>query len=160
MAKTVKLPTAAIRAAAKRARSYDDYLADEFHELRRQFDSLKQDMNYQNTEIRNIINTQNNELRKEIQNIKDLFNTWKSNNDHQLEILNIEKKKAVEAIDDHEIRITDLEQKIKTHEIEGSVWSKVKRYSFKTLINIFWFGVVISAAYGIKPAMQLLNLFN
>jgi hypothetical protein len=44
------------RTTTKRARSYDDYLAEEFHELRRQNDGLRQDINTQNTEFRTEMN--------------------------------------------------------------------------------------------------------
>jgi hypothetical protein len=61
---------------------------------------------------------------------------------------------------DHECRISSLEQKIKKHEIEENIWSKVKKVSFNALIWFFWAGIMVSAAYGIKPALKIFNLLS
>lgn len=148
------------RTTTKRARSYDDYLAEEFHELRRQNDGLRQDINTQNTEFRTEMNTYNSELRKEIQAIKEIINNWKNDYDRQLDHLSADKDKAMTQLGDHERRITSLELKTKKHEIEENIWSKVKKISFNALIWFFWAGIMVSAAYGVKPALKIFNLLS
>ena len=67
--------------------------------------------------------------------------------------------KVLNQIADHEVRLTTLEQKSKAREIEDGVWAKVKKPSFNALVWLFWAGVVVSAAYGVKPALKVFNLF-
>ena len=148
------------RTTTKRARSYDDYLAEEFHELRRQNDGLRQDINTQNTEFRTEMNAQNSELRKEIQAIKEIINNWKNDYDRQLDHLSADKDKAMTQLGDHERRITSLELKAKKQEIEENIWSKVKKVSFNALIWFFWAGIMVSTAYGVKPALKIFNLLS
>ena len=73
--------------------------------------------------------------------------------------MNDNMSKVLNQIADHEIRLATLEQTSKEMEIENGVWQKVKRASFSAVVWLFWAGLVVSAAYGVKPALKVFNLF-
>ena len=118
-------------------KTFDVDIAQEFHELRKQNSALQQD----------------------VQSLKDTINGWKSSFDRQLDKLNSNMERVLNQIADHEMRLTNLELKARDCEVEKGVWAKVKKASFNSLVWFFWAGVVVSAAYGVKPALKVFNLF-
>lgn len=147
------------RTTVRGVKTYDVDIAQEFRELRKQNTELRDGMNKQNTDLRQDLNKLNESVRTEIQALKDTISTQNHLFERELGKLNSNMEKVLSTLADHESRLTSLEQKSKKQEIEDNVWAKVKKTSLNAVIWLFWAGVVVSAAYGVKPALKVFNLF-
>ena len=147
------------KATARGVKTFDVDIAQEFRELHRQNAEIREDMNKQNAELRQDLTKLNEAVRTEIQALKDSINTQNNLVERELGKLNANMEKVLSQIADHESRLARLEQKSCAQEIEDTVWAKVKKASFNALVWLFWAGVVMSAAYGVKPALKVFNLF-
>jgi predicted nuclease with TOPRIM domain len=147
------------KAIVRGVKTFDVDIAQEFRELHRQNAELREDLNKQNAEMREGLTKLNESFKQEIQTLKDSISVQTNAFERELGKLNDNMSKVLDQIADHESRLTNLEQKSKEQEIEDGVWYKVKRASFNFAVWAFWAVVVVSAAYGVKPALKVFNLF-
>lgn len=147
------------KAIVRGVKTYDVDIAQEFRELHKQNAEIREDMNKQNVELHEGLNRLQESFKTEIQTLRDQINVQTNAFERELGKLNDNMTKVLDQIADHETRLTTLEQKSKEQEIENGVWQKVKKASFNALVWLFWTGVVVSAAYGVKPALKVFNLF-
>ena len=142
----------------RRAKTYNVDIAEEFKELHRQNAGLREDMNKQSAEMHEGLNKLNESFKTEIQLLKDSINVQTGAFERELTKLNDNMSRVLNQIADHEARLATLEEKAKAADVEAGVWAKVKRISLHALVWFFWAGVVVSAAYGVKPALKVFNL--
>lgn len=147
------------RTTVRGVRTYDVDIAEEFRELHKQTAEFREDINKQNVELHEGLNRLQESFKTEIQTLRDQITVQTNAFERELGRLNDNMTKVLGQIADHETRLTTLEQKSKEQEIENGVWQKVKKASFSALIWFFWAGVIVSAAYGVKPALKVFNLF-
>lgn len=130
---------------ARGVKTFDVDIAQEFKNLYAQNDVLKQEMNAQNIE-----------LRKEIQSLKESINDWKSSFDKQLDKLNDNMSKVLNQIADHELRLSELERQrlINSTKVETvSELAKFGWYAGKVVLTV---GMVIGSALGGAKVWQMM----
>ena len=130
---------------ARGVKTFDVDIAQEFKNLYDQNDVLKQELNAQNIE-----------LRKEIQSLKESINDWKSGFDKQLDKLNDNMSKVLNQIADHELRLSELERQrlINSTKVEtASELAKFGWYAGKVVLTV---DMVIGSALGGAKVWQMM----
>lgn len=126
-------------------KTFDVDIAQEFRDLFKQ-----------NTELRQDFNDQNAGLRQEIQQLKESINGWKNTFERQLDKLNNNMEKVLQTLTNHELRLTELENKVRADQVAADTKTEMIRLGWALAKWVLAAGVIVGGTFGVGGVIKFL----